>query len=269
MELKLLTQNKTPRLIYTSQAFAKILGFINTKHAQKYEFGFVASVSKENNDYYITDVFIHPQICRQAFYETDDDSYPEWFAKSFKTAEQRKTIRCQAHSHVFMSTNPSGVDNKQIMDLVDSVSDYYIQLIINLKLKNTVNLYSKTDNLIYYNIPEYVLVGKTEIKLDDELSIANFDNLQKLKIKPTISSDYKQLTFKDLFTLHLGDNPYYTISDNYLFVDLNANTISSLQKFNYDKVMTTYCKVEYLKNNNIIPSNLIYQDDYYKLKGVR
>lgn len=101
MELKLLTQNKTPRLIYTSQAFAKILGFINTKHAQKYEFGFVASVSKENNDYYITDVFIHPQICRQAFYETDDDSYPEWFAKSLKLQSNAKQLDAK-HIHMYL-----------------------------------------------------------------------------------------------------------------------------------------------------------------------
>lgn len=269
MQIKLLNQNtREPKLIYTSKAFAKLIDYLNTTHAKTYEFGFMGLVEKREDNYIVQDVEIHPQLCKTAFYETDDAKFPEWLNTTYPRPDQRKLIRLQGHSHVNMQTSPSGTDEEQILKLVDQVQDYYIQLIINQKLVNTCNIYSKELNLIYTNVSEYVIMNdEVLVKIDKQLNIINLQDCLK---EPRINKDTQEIKFSSGISLKLDSiQPYYIISDEYLSINTFDKTITSNTNIDYNKEMNKMCKINtYVSSNSIFPykqgKSILDDDDYYE-----
>lgn len=158
---------KTTRVIYSHKAIETLLKWFESTHSKSLEFGFFGLVTKNKNDYIIEDFYLMKNtVTNAAYWESDETSMAEFFM-SFPV-EDRKRIRCFAHSHVRMGTNPSGTDNKQIMDIISTmVSDYMIQLIVNRNLENTVNIYDKENELIFNNVPQFVqLEGGQIIKFE-------------------------------------------------------------------------------------------------------
>lgn len=250
-------ETKVPRLIYKTQAYAKLQGLMSTTHAKDKEFGFVGLIEKQDTDYIVEDVFVFPQLCTATFFETDDDKYPEWINKTFKDVKDRKKIRLQGHSHVNMATNPSGTDQQQILKTLDEVKDYYIQLIINHKHQDTCNIYSKEDNLIYKNVDQYILVNKVLINLS-KMTISNLD---EVKTNPRINN---QLLMFDSGLSIVLDGPYYTVNDEILVIDFKTKTTTLLQEKNYNQHINTMCRsktygVSYNKGYGVSRK---YDDDY-------
>ena len=199
--IKILYKNDTelPKLIYTSEVFANIKNLMNTKHAQTQEFGFMGEIERDGIDYIVTKLHILPQKTTSAYFETDDDKYPEWLGKTFPNVKDRKKLRLQAHSHVNMATSPSGVDDTQIRKMIDGVKDYFIQLIINHKMENTINLYSKEQNLIYTNLKDYVKIGNILVPVNKQF---------ELDIKEYTKNITPEFV-KDLNLIYLTDDIYF------------------------------------------------------------
>lgn len=248
--------NLRPRLIYTTEAYSKILDLMSTVHAKTYEFGFVGLITKENNDYIVESIHLFPQICSAAFFETDDNKYPEWVAKTFKEVKDRKRVRLQGHSHVNMSTTPSGTDKQQILDTLAEVKDFYIQLIINHKQENTCNIYSKEQNLIYSNVPQYLLINKVLLNLKDY----TIDNLKELKTNPRINE--QRLMFDSGLSIIL-DGPYYTADDELVIADCKTKQIVSLTKNDYNTDMTKLCTKKVSTPKYEYKYDSSYWDNYY------
>ena len=201
-----------PSLIYSTTAIKQILCMLKTTHAANKEFMFLGDVSKIGTDYLVNKVFLVPQQkCGAAYCETDDNKYPEWLAKNVPL-EQRKYIRLHGHSHVNMGTSPSGTDDSQIKNLCENVRDYYIQLIINHNLQNTVNIWDKEQKLIFNNVNQYIKINKTLVAFNSRT--------QTQLLQPVLVSNgtYKIVDNK----LKLADNMFLSLADmSVMLVDNN------------------------------------------------
>ena len=211
------TNEDIPKLIYTSETFADIINLMNTNHAKTQEFGFMGEIERDGIDYIVTKLHILPQKTTSAYFETDDDKYPEWLGKTFPKPEDRRKLRLQAHSHVNMATSPSGVDDTQIRKMIDNVKDYFIQLIINHKMENTVNLYSKEKNLIYTNIPEYVKIGSILVPIKKEIDLTKYTK----NITPQFVPDLNVIYLNDEVYIDCNTLKSYIADENIIYSNAN------------------------------------------------
>ena len=201
MKINILNQITIPKLIYTIDAFKQMLSYLKSDHSKNQEFMFLGKVQKVNNDYYIKKFYLPPQKTQAAFCETNDEKYPEWLINTIPI-EERSLIRCHAHSHVNMSTHPSGTDDTMIKSLCENVSDYFIQLIINRRLENTINILDKEKNIIFEDISNYLEINTKDYNIliniksinnleIEALNIENKDNLKIINNELIISNKFK------------------------------------------------------------------------------
>lgn len=153
-----------PFVVFTSKAVAQLFAMLSTKTAETLEFMFMGEVQKEVRDkktiYKVTNFVLIPQEKNSGAYcETDDERYPEWLNKNYPTIEQKRSVRLHGHSHVNMAVSPSGTDNENMMNMMEYVSDYFIQFIINRKYDTTINIYDKSENIVYEGLEPHVLLA--------------------------------------------------------------------------------------------------------------
>ena len=210
---------KIPLLVFSSKAYNKIQTYLKTDKAKSFEFMFVGNVELTSNEvgniYLVTNTEIIPQCKNSSVYcETDDEKYTKWLME--QPVEVRKTIRLHGHSHVNMATSPSGTDNDQILNMMNYVSDFFIQLIYNHKGDFTINIYDKKDMLIYKNI----------------------DLLIQLESGVIYNPSKKELTYSD--TLH----PEYDKENNHIlllgdYYYINVNTKEFIAQDDYITISNT------------------------------
>ena len=246
------TKTIAPKIIYSSKAFARMITFINTTHAKTKEFMFLGLVSKEGYNYVVSDFMLVPQHkCSQVYCESDDDRYPEWLAKTIDIKD-RKLIRLHGHHHVNMATKPSGTDDKQIEELCKNVSDYYIQLIINNKLENTVNIWDKKQHLIFEDVEQYIKIGENVIKM---YSINSFE-ITRMNLNQGI-------TPSDDGMICIGNNAVFIPEENSLvLLDKNFSIILKLNS-TLTRVILQNDK-ELIKEANIEMNKMVKETYYTK-----
>ena len=243
------TNEDIPKLIYTSEVFANMLNLMHTDHAKTQEFGFMGEIERDGINYIVTKLHILPQKTTAAYFETDDDKYPEWLGKTFPKPEDRRKLRLQAHSHVNMATSPSGVDDTQIRKMIDNVKDYFIQLIINHKMENTVNLYSKEKNLIYTNLPEYVKIGNILVPVGKEVDLSGYTK----NITPQFVPDLNVIYLNDEIYIDCNTLKSYIADENIIYN--NANKTFLLTKKSEKDLNKEI--------NKMITKKYSYQYDYF------
>ena len=209
MEIKKLKKGKRdfPKIIFREQAYFDLKKMMSSTLAKNTEFMCFGMVEKvtERKEYIISHFYLIPNKNNSGAYcEADEDRLNDFYSK-IPLADRRK-IRCHCHSHVNMGTTPSGTDNEQGEDFAASVSDYFIQLIINHKDLNTANVLNTQEGLGYYKVPMYIQIGNYIAKLKDA---------EKDEIEFSIYSEEKGIEEIDFLD---GD---YSIINGWLALDEN------------------------------------------------
>lgn len=275
-EIQILHTNNIikPKLIYSEKAFIKIMNYMKTDHAKLKEFGFLGLTVKENNDYIVEDFIIPPQVTASTYWETDDEKYTEWLNEI--PIKDRKKLRLHGHSHVNMATNPSGTDINMLQQLIDNVSDYYIQLIINHRLQNFVKVYDKEKNVTYSSVEQFIKVNDTLLKLTNSTSISlnepidikdGAHNIKGgiIKVNKTLSKDI----INDIILLSTTEKEItFVIQKDNSIINLNIENkkiMKELKKQVKPMSISTYIKPASVSSH--YPKNLFddsyYYDDYY------
>lgn len=153
-----------PRLYITTDAFVKMRTLINKYDKEIGMYGTVEKVHTDTDCYVITDILVYPQKTSGATCEQDEDRM--WEFEMSLTTEQVNQRRFHIHSHVNMSTGPSGVDEDFYQRLMVQVEDFYIVGITNKRNEYFTRFYDVTNNIIYENLPIYVIKGNGE-SIDD------------------------------------------------------------------------------------------------------
>lgn len=103
----------------------------------------------EKNEYFIEDIIVYPQEVTGATVNTNQQEYQDWLYAL--EDEQFNNLRMQGHSHVNMSTSPSGVDEtlyEKFLDQLDD-QDFYIFLIWNKRGEKTIKIYDMAKNMYF------------------------------------------------------------------------------------------------------------------------
>lgn len=266
MKVSFFKETKSPKIIFREQAYFDILKMMGSTFAKDKEFMFYGFVEAVVNNQYIVDKFmLIPNMKNSAAYcESDDEKYMEFMQQI--PIKDRVRIRIHAHSHVNMATGPSGTDNTEFMEKANAISNYYIQLIVNHKEANTVNICDVATGIKYEEVPQYIQVGdyiydKTKKKIfswneetkviGDEVNISDgnytIENNQ-IVFNEVLKYDFKSNTFiLDGERLMLVPNQpsVYYISDeevkevNDLFDKLiKKTTYTAPSTYNYNQKST-------------------------------
>ena len=154
---------KTPHVYITVEAYLKMRKLVDDTST---EIGWYGTVDKLPgiNSYIINDIIVYPQIVTGATCEQDEDKMFE-FEMSL-TDEQVNHKRFHGHSHVNMSTGPSGVDESFYRDILSQTTDYFIITITNKRKEYTTRFYDIENNILYTDVPINIVTDRGEL-LDD------------------------------------------------------------------------------------------------------
>lgn len=211
MDIKPLNKNKTslaPKLIFREEAYFDLKKMMSSTLARDTEFMCFGTVEKvtERKEYIIDHFYLIPNKENSGAYcEADEERLNSEFYPRFAIPDRRR-IRCHCHSHVNMNTSPSGTDAEQGESFAASVSDYFIQLIINHKDMNTANILQSSTGIGFYKVPMYIQIGNHVAKLKEQ---------EKDEIKFFSWSEEKGI---DGSTVNIP-NGKYEISDGWLNID--------------------------------------------------
>ena len=180
----------------TPEAWLKMWALVQTESK---EIGWHGLVNRVNDRcFIITDIMMYPQVTSSVTVETDDVAYGNWLHQNISD-EDFEHLRLHGHSHVNMSTRPSGVDTTWYNQILQGLeqNDFYIFMILNKREDYFIEIYDLATNTIY---------EKDDIKLNVIMNDGNYlDNWttkqkeQYIKVpeKPTQFSGYSRLPSVD------------------------------------------------------------------------
>lgn len=176
------TENKLT-IYYTAEAYAKIVQLVFS-HTQ--EIGWNMVVKKYKNGYRVEDILVYPQKASAAYIEVDTARYGMWRGDPDKVSDEADAnLFGQGHSHVNMSTSPSGTDlDQQRQEVQLKGCGFYLFQIWNKRLEI---------NTFFYDIDNNVLYEKDDVELvieDGNMNSDEFiaDSKEMLKTEPKITA---------------------------------------------------------------------------------
>ena len=182
-----------------------------------------------------------PQIVTAATVKGKEPDYAMWCAGL--PNEQLNKMRMHGHSHVRMGVNPSGVDTSYQDDMVETIEDFYIFLIINKRREIWTRIVDVTDNIVYDEKDVDVVV--------DEL--ASNSEWVKKEIKehltepePAIYNERIGSTTATIPTVHYGDFKQHNTTYQQMVLD-QIDRRKAEEKAEKENKETTW--QDYLKNN--------------------
>jgi len=172
------SENDRATIFLSSIAFAKMNALIQQFDSEVAWHGVVHRDEEDPSIFRITDILVYPQIVSGATVNTDQDAYQTWLY-AFDD-DVFDNIRLQGHSHVNMSTSPSGVDTTHQEKILSQIrdDDYYIFMIWNKRYEHFVRIFDLRNNTLYETADVDVLIG------DEGMDLSKFVSGAKEIVKP-------------------------------------------------------------------------------------
>lgn len=144
------TETKDPAIIlYTPEAWVKTVMLLKEFDSEVAWHGLVHR-GEEDGVFIVYDVIVYPQEVTGTTVNTDQEEYTKFLIDL--SEEDANAMHIQCHSHVNMSTSPSGVDTEHQSKIVKSIKNgFYIFQIWNKKLESTSFIYDMDNNVMYEN----------------------------------------------------------------------------------------------------------------------
>lgn len=170
------------------------------------EIGWHGTVERRANKIFeITDIVVYPQFVTGTTVQTDDVGYGNWLHKELDD-ETFNHLRFHGHSHVNMSTSPSGIDTTWYNDILQGLSneDYYIFAILNKRDDMFIEIYDLASNTIY---------EKKDIVINVILSDNNYLQNWVTKTKAKALQERPKPEFRTGFTTNSRLDGYKRLED--------------------------------------------------------
>lgn len=169
-----------PTLYITPTALAKMRIYV--EECDK-EVGWLGEVEQLDKDYICKDVFLPGQDTHSSTTEIQPDDLVKLAEENEDELLERLLL--WGHSHVNMSTSPSGQDNDQINLFKNNKMPFFFRVIANKKGDLTVT---------YYDIPRQITVT------DSAWCVYNEVNLDEELIKQEIKDKVREKTYTNSYT---------------------------------------------------------------------
>lgn len=192
-----------PRICITPEAYLKMRKLVDDTDTEIGWYGTVDSMPGLNT-YVITDIIVYPQKVTGATCEQDDDKMFD-FEMSL-TDEQVNHKRFHGHSHVNMTTGPSGVDENFYQDILTQVTDFFIITVTNKRNDYTTRFYDVENNILYSDIP-IEIISDTGFDIDSWYNGVKELLHRPEPVTPKYNDSYRQSSLYD------DPDDYYDIWD--------------------------------------------------------
>lgn len=173
-----------PTIYITPNAYIKMRMLVDKCDKEVGWYGIVNEMPGLEASYVIEDIVVYPQKVTGATVEQDEDRMFD-FEMSL-TTDQVNHKRFHGHSHVNMSTSPSGVDENFYQELLSQVHDYFIITITNKRNEYTTRFYDVANNILYTDVPIHLIKDDGTLYLD-----WYEENKKEIKEPTVVASSYK------------------------------------------------------------------------------
>lgn len=144
---------KTPTVLFTASAYLKLMALVDTCPKEIAWHGLVnKSIDAAGKPVYtIYDILFYPQKATATTVVADDEKYAMWLMGLPDGVFEY--VRFQGHSHVNMTTSPSGKDTSNWAEFTDITPDdeYYIFCIANKSASFYWEICDKANNIVFEN----------------------------------------------------------------------------------------------------------------------
>lgn len=175
---------KKPHITFSDRA----LGIIKELVAQcekEIAWNGLVRFDEETNTYHVYDILIFPQIVTGASVDVDETKYANWIGSL--TDDQINHMRFHGHSHVNMSTGPSGIDTGYQHEMLSmQITDYYIFMIFNKRNEMYACIYDKAHNIFYER--EDIIIESPMSEWKDTAAQMIKENVESPK--PKVTTNY-------------------------------------------------------------------------------
>ena len=169
------------------EVWLKMWGLVSSESG---EIGWHGIVEKQADKIYeITDILLYPQYVSGATVQTDDVEYGNWLHREISD-EAINHLRMHGHSHVNMSTHPSGVDTTWYNQILQGLAedDFYIFMILNKREDYFIEIYDLANNTIYEK--KDIVIN---VILEDNNYLMNWITREKNKALKQKTYEYNRL----------------------------------------------------------------------------
>lgn len=185
MNVKLM-EKFAPKISININAMNKMKEYVRQSDL---EIGWLGTSRRVGNVFYIDDVFLFRQEVHATTTEITTEGLNE-FAMELLYEENGVEIwnnmKLWGHSHVNMTTSPSGQDDKQIEVFAENAEDFFIRIIANKGGDFRIDLYDFTTGVIYEKLPYEISYGAdTDIIESLYKKIAEIEEMICAKIDPS------------------------------------------------------------------------------------
>jgi len=144
---------RIPAVYYTPEVWAVIT--LAVQHCTK-EVGWLGMVTKlDNGDYLIDKIYIPEQTVSGAETDISADAMAALAAEIFAEGDDPSRLKYWGHSHVNMGVGPSGQDETQVEEYLDSHS-VFLRGIYNKRGESKVDIYDRTQGVVFQCVPNSV-----------------------------------------------------------------------------------------------------------------
>ena len=137
------------------------------------EIGWLGTACKNKNTIYIEDVILFQQEVHSATTEITPEGLAEFAEEIMKQPNGMdvwNNIKVWGHSHVYMTTSPSGQDDKQMETFIEGGHDWFIRIIANKKSELRIDLYDYSIGVIYNDLPWQEYYTNEELILHERIN---------------------------------------------------------------------------------------------------
>lgn len=145
------SSDEQAEVIFTPDAYIKMWALLQSFNKEVAWHGVAYRTGEEGrHEYMITDILVYPQEVAATTVEMDTEQYALWLMENDED-ERFANIHMQGHSHVNMSTYPSGVDLTHQEEILHQLGDddFYIFMIYNKSMKSTYKIYDMRENIMF------------------------------------------------------------------------------------------------------------------------
>lgn len=224
-----ITLSKKPIVLFSSDAILKMK--LYTKEVND-EVGWLGTVNKIGNNYYVSDVFLFEQDVHGTTTEITPEgltTFAEEILQEEDGVEKWNNMKLWGHSHVNMGVFASSQDDKQIKELKAN-TDFFIRVIMNKKDEIKIDIvdddvivenadFAEINNHDVTNLLKLIEEAKAQIeeiklKREEELAVeVKKEVKEKVREKRSVITAYGSFYGRDSYTRYL-DEDNYDVYDN-------------------------------------------------------
>lgn len=141
------------------------------------EIGWLGTVLREENDIYITDVYLFKQQVHGTTTEITPEGLSEFGMELLSQPDGMEiwnNMKMWGHSHVNMGVTPSGQDDKQMKEFAQIGHDFFIRLIANKKGEMKIDVYDYANGFEFHDVP-WFKYATSDVYKEAEETIANLE----------------------------------------------------------------------------------------------